>query len=86
MGAAGNEGTQEPYIWTFNTVDEPRIVKLSPNDGTQDANPYAGVYVKFSAPMDRQTLPDNLTIEYYDPNRQEAGVITPTQVYSYWQQ
>jgi uncharacterized protein YfaS (alpha-2-macroglobulin family) len=86
MGAAGNQGTQEAYIWIFNTVDEPRIVKLSPTDGTQDANPYAGVYVKFSAPMDRQTLPDNLTIEYYDPNRQESGVITPTQVYSYWQQ
>ena len=67
-------------------MDEPRILKLSPPDGTQDANPYGGVHVKFSAPMDRDTLADNLSIEYHDPNRQESGIFSPTLVYSYWHQ
>jgi hypothetical protein len=84
LGAAGSEGTSESYMWTFTTVDDPRIVSISPADGTRDASPYGGVYVQFSAPMDRTTLFDNLTIAYYDPNQQEGGAITSTQVYSYW--
>ena len=87
MGAAGSEGLQKAYTWTFTTVDVPRIVKLVAHATARRASiPMPGVYVKFSAPMDRTTLPDNLTIEYHDPNRQETGVITPTQVYSYWHQ
>lgn len=84
MGAVGNDGLQEAYIWTFTTVDEPRVVTTTPTDGAQDISPYGGMYVQFSAPIDTATLADNLRIKYYDPQQQESGVITPTNVYSYW--
>ena len=84
MGARGSEGTARAHIWTFTTVDEPRILKITPADGAQNVSPYSGVYVQFSAPMDPQGLPDNLSIEYHDPNAGESGGITPTAVYSYW--
>jgi uncharacterized protein YfaS (alpha-2-macroglobulin family) len=85
MGAAGNQGMPKAYAWQFTTVDDPRILKLVPPDGASDVSPYGGIYIKFSAPIDRGTLEDNLRIEYHDPSAAESGLITHTEVYSYWQ-
>ncbi len=84
LGAAGVHGTDKAYLSSFETVDYPRIVGMSPEDGLQGVKPYGGIRVFFSSPMDRTTLPGNITIEYNDPDQQESGVITATGVYSYW--
>jgi uncharacterized protein YfaS (alpha-2-macroglobulin family) len=84
MGAIGNEGTKSSYAWSFRTVDHPRIVKISPADGSTNVKTYGGVYVTFSAPMDSTTLPGNLAISYYTPHKQEVGEIDVTEVYSSW--
>ena len=85
LGAMGELGTEETYAWQFKTVDKPRIVKITPSDGATDIQPYRGLYVQFSAPMDRTTLLGNLSIAYYDPVQQESGEIAFTEVYSRWQ-
>ncbi|MBN1583260.1 MAG: Ig-like domain-containing protein [Anaerolineae bacterium] len=84
LGATGSKGMAKSFIWSFTTVDYPRIVSISPADGSLDVRPFGSVYVDFSSPIDKNTLPDNLTIQYYDPGKQESGIITATSVYSYW--
>ncbi|MBN1936595.1 MAG: Ig-like domain-containing protein, partial [Anaerolineae bacterium] len=84
LGAGGQHGTEKAYTWQFKTVEYPRVVRTEPADGAKNASPYGGMNVYFSAPMDRETLPANLKIEFYDPGKNESGVITATQVYSYW--
>lgn len=84
LAAAGTEGTQYDYDWGFQTIEYPRVVKTSPHDGYSQADPYGSVRVTFSSPMDPETLTDNFTIAYNDLLSGESGVITATQVYSYW--
>ncbi len=83
-GKNGGQGLAQAYAWTFNSVLDPYVSEISPADGARDVNPYRGVTVRFSAPMDITTLRDNLTISYYDPGLDQSGSISITQVYSYW--
>lgn len=72
--AAGVEGaTADDYIWSFATVPLPRIVYTEPADGDKEVDPYTGLEVEFSSPMDPDTLMPNLTI-----------LPTATMVYTYW--
>jgi len=72
--AARVEGaTADDYTWSFTTVPLPRIVYTEPADGETEVEPYAGLEVEFSSPMDPDTLLPNLTI-----------LPTATAVYSYW--
>ena len=73
MGKVGNVGTQEDYTWSFTTIELPYIVSTFPADGETDVDPYGGVEVLFSSPMNEETFPPNLTI-----------LPQATNVYSYW--
>jgi uncharacterized protein YfaS (alpha-2-macroglobulin family) len=84
LAAAGERGTITDYSWRFTTVSLPRIVRTDPADGDKRVDPYTGLNVTFSSPMDPITLEPNLTIEYYDTVVQESGVITRANVYTYW--
>ncbi|MDY7040001.1 MAG: Ig-like domain-containing protein, partial [Chloroflexota bacterium] len=84
LAAAGEGGTTQRYSWSFTTVGLPNIVRTDPRDGATRADPYAGLNVTFSSPMDPTTLEPNLAIEYYDTVAQESGVITHANVYTYW--
>ncbi len=84
LSAGGQFGIEKAYTWQFKTVEYPRVIKTVPANAAQEVNPYGSMNVYFSAPMDRETLPANLKIEFYDPNKGESGIITATQVYSYW--
>ena len=85
LAAAGEKGTTQDYTWRFTTVGLPRVLRTTPRDGTTRADPYTGLDVVFSSPMDTTTLEPNLTIEYYDTVAQKSGVITHTNFYTYWQ-
>ncbi|OQY18689.1 MAG: hypothetical protein B6I34_10385 [Anaerolineaceae bacterium 4572_32.1] len=82
--AGGTEGTQYDYDWTFQVAEYPRVVATDPFDGEIEADPSGSVRITFSSPMDPATLTDNFTIAYRDLLSGESGVITATQVYSYW--
>jgi uncharacterized protein YfaS (alpha-2-macroglobulin family) len=72
--AAKVEGaTAEDYVWSFTTVSLPYVISTYPADGDTEVEPYTGLEVEFSSPMDPDTLLPNLTI-----------LPTVTQVYSYW--
>jgi len=90
-GASGQAGTQKPYVWTFDTIAYPRIVKTDPADGEQLADPWGGLEVTFSSPMDPESINGNFTIRSFDgvyPERnrgtQDKPTITATQVFTYW--
>ena len=83
--ASGEQGLQRSFSWTFHTIAVPRVLKIVPSDGATNVRPSRGVYVTFSAPIDRETLPGHLSIRYYDPQADERGEVAVTEVYSYWQ-
>ena len=85
LATAGEKGTTQDYTWRFTTVGLPRVMRTDPRDGATRADPYTGLDVVFSSPMDTTTLEPNLTIEYHDTVAQESGVITYTKFYTYWQ-
>ncbi len=74
-GATGQAGTQTTYKWTFETIDFPRIVNTFPKDGEQKADPWGGLEVTFSSPMDPESINGNFTIR---------PTVAPTQVFTYW--
>jgi uncharacterized protein YfaS (alpha-2-macroglobulin family) len=77
QAAGGAVGTEKEYTWTFTTIGLPRIVGTTPADGERQADPYGGLEVLFSAPMQPESLipGKNLTIE---------PTVSVTQVYTYW--
>jgi len=84
LAAGGTQGTLYAHSWKFWTIEYPRVLKTAPFDGESDAEPYGSVRVTFSSPMDPETLADNLTVAYRSLLTSETGVLTYTQVYSYW--
>lgn len=66
------------WISSFFTVPYPEIIRTSPEDGNEYAEPYGGFEIFFNAPMDPETLEDKVTVEptpwrdfdtyYYDYN------------------
>ena len=82
--AVGNRGLQATYMWRFSIADHPRIVNTTPYDGEENFDIYDAVSIRFNSPINPQSLPNNLRVEYYDPEKDEGGVITATQMYSHW--
>ncbi len=74
-GAAGQAGTLESYRWSFETIEYPRIVSTYPNDGEEKVDPWTGLEVTFSSPMDPESINGNFTIR---------PTVAPTQVFTYW--
>ena len=71
---AVGEGTlRRAEAWTFRVVPLPAIVTTDPRDGAKNVDPYGGMEVYFSCPLDESTL---------------AGAVTvlpePTSVYTYY--
>jgi len=85
LSAGGHTGLEDAFLWSFKTVDNPRVNKITPTDGTTDVRPYSGVYIYFTAPMDQETMHGNLAIDYYNPYTGESGAVDVTNVYSHWQ-
>ena len=59
----GGLGLAEPSSWRFDTVPLPAIVGTTPSDGEQSASPYTSLVIRFNAPIDPETVLENLTIE-----------------------
>jgi uncharacterized protein YfaS (alpha-2-macroglobulin family) len=74
-GATGQAGTQKIYKWTFETIDRPRIMSTFPVDGEEKADPWGGLEVTFSSPMDPESINGNFTIH---------PTVAATQVFTYW--
>ncbi len=74
-GAIGEAGTESPYRWTFATIAYPRILVTDPADGEQSADPWGGLEIEFSSPMDPDSINGNFTI---------SPPVSETQVYTYW--
>ncbi len=74
-GTKGGAGTQKPYVWTFDTIDYPRIVNTDPADGDQRADPWGGLEIAFSSPMDPESINGNFTIR---------PTVAATKVFTYW--
>lgn len=73
VAQGGVAGLLRSYVWSFDTVPYPRIIETEPANGDPMANPGTGFRIRFSAPIDPQTVLPHVTI-----------VPTPTQVYTYW--
>jgi len=61
-GAEGGAGTSDPTTWSFSTVPLPRIIGTSPRDGERAAYPYTAFEIEFNAPIDPDTVMDQVTI------------------------
>lgn len=62
-GEAGGLGTAEETSWRFRTVPLPRIVETDPKDGEDDAYPYTSFEIHFNAPIDPETVLENVSID-----------------------
>ena len=62
-GEHGGLGLAESSSWRFRTVPLPRITGTTPSDGQQDAHPYTSFVIRFNAPIDPDTVLENVTIE-----------------------
>ena len=74
-GATAGAGTLYPYSWIFDTIAYPRIISTDPADGEQHANPWGGIEIEFSSPMDPDSINGNFTI---------SPPVSATEVYTYW--
>ena len=74
-GAGGQAGTQRPYVWTFDTIEYPRIVSTDPANGEKDVRPWGGLEIRFSSPMNPESINGNFTIR---------PPVTATEVFTYW--
>ena len=62
-GADGGLGTEDSRTWRFRTVPLPRILSTSPKDGATDVDPYTSFQIRFNAPIDPDTVLENVTVE-----------------------
>ncbi|NLE43075.1 MAG: hypothetical protein GX620_00005, partial [Chloroflexi bacterium] len=75
MSVDGQASTSTPLEWTFTTIDYPRVVTTTPADGSVRAGLSGGLQVKFSSPMDRDSITGNFTI---------SPPVSDTRVFTYW--
>jgi alpha-2-macroglobulin len=73
QSVGGGEGMRNAYEWRFTTVPLPRIVRTSPRDGDQSANPHRPFEIIFNAPIDPTTVM---------PNIEMTPPISPARVYT----
>jgi uncharacterized protein YfaS (alpha-2-macroglobulin family) len=74
-GAKSQAGTDKAYQWSFETIEYPRILNTYPADGADKADPWGGLEVTFSSPIDPATINGNFTIR---------PTVAATQVFTYW--
>lgn len=74
-GLKGGTGTAKDYAWLFTTIQYPRVVSSYPANGEEKADPYHGLQVTFSSPMNPDSINGNFTI---------SPPISATDVYTYW--
>jgi len=73
--ASGGLGMLDDYTWRFTTVPLPRIVSTDPADGERDAYPYTSFEIHFNAPIDPDTVMDNIEME---------PTLSPEKVHTYF--
>ncbi|MCK4392045.1 Ig-like domain-containing protein, partial [Candidatus Bipolaricaulota bacterium] len=61
--ASGGLGMPDDYTWRFTTVPLPRIISTDPKNGERDAYPYTSFEIRFNAPIDPDTVMDNIEME-----------------------
>jgi len=65
-GVTGNDGglgTEKDVEWRFRTVPLPRILGTSPEDGDTGVYPYTSFLIHFNAPIDSESVLENVTVE-----------------------
>ncbi len=62
-GAEGGLGSEEPTESRFRTVPLPRILGTDPGDGETGVYPYTSFLIRFNAPIDEETILENLIVE-----------------------
>jgi uncharacterized protein YfaS (alpha-2-macroglobulin family) len=62
-GAEGGLGMEEPVEWRFRTVPLPRILGTSPENGETGVDPYTAFLIRFNAPVDLDSVLENVTVE-----------------------
>lgn len=62
-GDSGGLGMEEAVSSRFETVPLPRIVDVSPRNGESDVYPYTSLVITFNAPIDPDTVLENLSIK-----------------------
>ncbi len=62
-GVGGGLGTEADIEWRFGTVPLPRILGTSPEDGETGVSPYTAFLIRFNAPVDPDSVLENLTVE-----------------------
>jgi len=60
--AVGEGGLRRSELWDFHVVKLPSVLVSDPADGATDVDPYGGMEVYFSAPLDQDTLEDAVTV------------------------
>ena len=62
-GAEGGVGSETPTEWSFTTVPLPRILSTDPRNGERQAYPHTSFRIRFNAPIDPDTVMDQITME-----------------------
>ena len=87
-GASGQAGTQKPYVWAFETIAYPRVIRTDPADGEERADPWGGLEITFASPMDPESINGNFTISPPSVPPNSGGEARPTveatEVFTYW--
>ncbi|MCK4599319.1 Ig-like domain-containing protein [Candidatus Bipolaricaulota bacterium] len=73
--ASGGLGMLDDYTWRFTTVPLPRIISTDPRNGEKDAYPYTSFRIEFNAPIDPDTVMDNIEME---------PALSPEKVHTYF--
>jgi len=69
---SGTAGIDRTYAWDFLTVLAPAIVDVRPADGDMFADPTQTIQIRFSSPMDEDTLVDKVVIDPPPPEDSES--------------
>ena len=62
-GADGGLGMEESLTVRFETVPLPRIIETDPHNGETDVYPYTSFVIRFNAPIDPDTVLENVSIQ-----------------------
>jgi alpha-2-macroglobulin len=61
-GESGGLGMEEAVSSRFETVPLPKIIDVSPRNGESDVYPYTSLVITFNAPIDPDTVLENISI------------------------
>lgn len=61
-GANGGLGADDALVSRFRTVPLPRILETDPESGESDVYPYTSFLIRFNAPVDPDSVLENITV------------------------